>query len=189
MSSQQQPSPARRSGGACARAALRIAACAVAALCAGCGYMVGGAYAPEVSTIHVPTFSSDTYRRGFELQLTEAVQKQIQLRTPYRLARPPEAQTRLEGRIISIDKRVENQNRFDDPRELELAIGIQVRWIDERSGQILGAREFPLDSPTTTLIAQSSFAPETGQSLATATQQAVDQLARQIVGMMETPAW
>src|SRR5215510_4489668 len=87
-------------------AVVRLVACAVLPLCAGCGYMVGGAYAPEVSTVHVPTFGSDTYRRGFELQLTEAVQKQIQLRTPYRLAKPPEAQTRLEGRIISIDKRV-----------------------------------------------------------------------------------
>jgi hypothetical protein len=151
--------------------------------------MVGGAYAPEVTTVHVPTFGSDSYRRGFELQLTEAVQKQIQLRTPYRLAKPPHAQTRLDGRIVSIDKRVENQNRFDDPRELELAMGIEVRWIDERTGQLLGAREIPLDVPMTQLVAQTSFAPETGQSLATATQQAVDQLAQQIVGMMEAPAW
>ena len=137
----------------------------------------------------MPTFGSDSYRRGFELQLTEAVQKQIQLRTPYRLAKPPHAQTRLEGRIVSIDKRVENQNRFDDPRELEFAMGIEVRWIDERTGQLLGASEIPLDVQMTQLVAQTSFAPETGQSLATATQQAVDQLARQIVGMMEAPAW
>lgn len=188
MSSPQWPGLAR-STAAYVRATFWISVCAAGVLCTGCGYLVGGAYAPEVSTVHVPTFASDSYRRGFELQLTEAVQKQIQLRTPYRLAKPPEAQTRLEGRIISIDKRVENQNRFDDPRELELAIGIQVRWIDERSGQVLGAREIPLDQTLSTLLAQSSFAPETGQSLATATQQAVDQLARQIVGMMETPGW
>ena len=68
-------------------------------------------------------------------------------------------------------------------------MGIEVRWIDARSGQLLGAREIPLEPQTSTLVAQSSFAPETGQSLATATQQAVDQLARQIVGMMESPAW
>jgi hypothetical protein len=170
-------------------AAVRLGSCAAIALCTGCGYMVGGAYAPEVTTVHVPTFGSDSYRRGFELQLTEAVQKQIQLRTPYRLAKPPHAQTRLEGRIVSIDKRVENQNRFDDPRELEFAMGIEVRWIDERTGQVLGAREIPFDVQMTQLAAQTSFAPETGQSLATATQQAVDQLARQIVGMMEAPAW
>lgn len=155
----------------------------------GCGYMVGGTHAPEFRTVHVPTFASDSFRRDVELQLTEAVQQQIQLRTPYRLAKPPHADTRLEGRIVSIDKRVENQNRFDDPRELELAIGIEVRWVDARSGQILGAREFPVTAPLAQLISQTSFAPESGQSLATATQQAVDQLARQIVGMMETPAW
>jgi ABC-type uncharacterized transport system auxiliary subunit len=155
----------------------------------GCGYMVGGAHAPEVRTVHVPTFASDSFRRDMELQLTEAVQQQIQLRTPYRLAKAPQADTRLEGRIVSIDKRVENQNRFDDPRQLELAIGIEVRWVDARTGQILGAREFPVAAPLAQLMTQTSFAPESGQSLATATQQAVDQLARQIVGMMESPAW
>ena len=188
MSSQPRQIQARPAE-ASLSALIRLGLCAAALCCAGCGYMVGGAYAPDVSTVHVPTFESDSYRRGFELQLTEAVQKQIQLRTPYRLAKPPHAQTRLEGRILSIDKRVENQNRFDEPRELEFAMGIEVRWIDARTGQLLGAREVPLDAQTTRLVAQSSFAPEAGQSLATANQQAVDRLAQQIVGMMEAPAW
>jgi hypothetical protein len=161
-----------------------IACCLLAA---GCGYMVGNSYAPEISTVHVPTFTSDSFRRGFELQLTEAVQKQIQDRTPYKLAKPPEADTRLVGRIISVDKRVENQNRYDDPRELELAIAVEVRWEDARTGQILSMTEIPVDPQAAHLVSQTSFAPEAGQSLATATQQAVDQLARQIVGMMEAP--
>lgn len=179
--------PARPDRSIAAALAVVLSACAWFA--SGCGYMVGGAYAPEVRTVHVPTFTSDSFRRDMELQLTEAVQQQIQLRTPYRLAKPPHADTRLEGRIVSIDKRVENQNRFDDPRELELAIGIEVRWVDARSGQVIGSREFPVAAPLAQLMVQTSFAPEAGQSLATASQQAVDQLARQIVGMMESPAW
>lgn len=151
----------------------------------GCGYRLGGAYAPEVHTVHVPTFTNDTFRRGVELQLTEAVQKRIQDHTPYRLAQPYEADTRLVGRIIDIRKRVVNQNQYDDPRELEFQLAIEVRWEDARSGQVLATRDIPLDPNAAHLVANPSFAPETGQSLASATQDAVDDLAREIVGMME----
>jgi hypothetical protein len=152
----------------------------------GCGYMVGNARAPEVRTVYVPTFTSDGFRRGFDVQLTEAVQKQVQMRG-YRLAKPPVADTRLVGHIAAVDKRPVNQNRFDDPRELELALAVSVRWEDARTGQLLSTTEFPIDPLGTHAVTQTTFAPETGQSLATASQQATDTLARQIVEMMEIP--
>jgi len=155
---------------------------------AGCaGYMVGGAYAPDIRTVHVPTFTTDSYRRGFELQLTEAVQKRIQQRTPYRLTRGPGADTRLTGRIIEIRKDVLTENRFDDPRELQLSLAVEVCWEDLRSGQVLSQQQVPLEANVAQLVAQADFAPEVGHSLATATQDAVGQLANQIVGMMEAP--
>lgn len=168
------------------RCVLAAVACWLLLSAGGCGYMVGNVRAPEIRTVHVPTFTSDSFRRGFELRLTEAVQEQVQLRG-YRLAKPPYADTRLVGRILSVDKRVENQNRFDDPRELELSLAIEVRWEDARTGQLLSMTEVPLDPQMVHLVSRASFAPEAGQSLATATQEAVDTLARQIVGMMEVP--
>lgn len=164
-----------------------VAICCLTMGVSGCGYVVGSPYGPEVSSVAVPTFTNETYRRGFELQLTEAVQKQIQTRTPYRLARESTADTRLVGRIVSIDKRVNNQNRFDDPRELELAMAVEVRWESLRDGRVLAQRTVSVSPQIAHVIAGTSFAPETGQSLATATQDAVNQLARQIVGLMETP--
>ena len=166
------------------RYAFRTGMCLFGIIFSGCGYVVGSSFGPEVRTVHVPTFTSDSFRRGFETRLTEAVHKQIQL-SPFRLAKPPYADTRLTGRILSIDKRMANQNRHDDPRELELSIAVELTWEDLRSGRILAQREVPLDAPTTQALVNTSFAPEVGQSLATATQDAVDQLARQIVGMME----
>ena len=47
----------------------------------------GGPYDPQVRTVEVPVFESNSYRRGVDLQLTEAVQKQIQLRTPFRVVK------------------------------------------------------------------------------------------------------
>ena len=153
----------------------------------GCGYSVGAPFATGIRTVHVPTFQSTDYRRGYELQLTEAVQKQIQLQTPYRLAKEPGADTRLTGRIVSIDKRVPNVSKNDDPRELELQIGIEVKWEDLRTGQILNQQTVPLAGNAAQLLGTSTFAPEAGQSMATATQETVGILARQIVGLMEVP--
>lgn len=162
----------------------------------GCGYVVGSPYGPEVRTIHVPTFTNDAYRpsytndgfrRGFELQLTEAVQNQIQTRTPFRLVKSDQADTRLTGRVVSVDKSVANQNKYDDPRELELSIGVEVIWEDLRSGAILAQQTVPVDAKIAQAVVNTSFAPESGQSLATATQEAVNQMARQIVSLMEAP--
>jgi hypothetical protein len=166
---------------------LAIAALMGLVLVAGCGYTVGPAFGPEIRSVHVPVFKTDSFRRGFELQLTEAVQKQIQQTTTFRLAKEPGADTRLLGRIVDITKRVENQNRYDDPRELELGIAVEVRWEDCRTGQVIAQQTFPVTSAMAQAITQASFAPEAGQSLATATKDGLDQLSRKIVQLMEAP--
>jgi hypothetical protein len=162
-----------------------VAAVALCALAAGCGYIIGNPFPMNVRTVHVPTFTSESFRRGFELQLTEAVQKQIQMRTPFAIVPADQADTRLVGHIRGVDKRPVNQNRFDDPRELELSLAVEVRWENLRTGELIGQQTMPLTPEVAHLISEASFAPEAGQSLATGTQQAVDDLARQIVGMME----
>src|SRR5262245_41697835 len=106
----------------------------LALLLPGCGYAVGNTRAPEIRTVHVPMFTSDSFRRGYEQQLTEAVQEQVQMRG-FRLAKPPNADSRLIGHIVSVNKRPVNQNRYDDPRELELALAVNVKWEDARTGQ------------------------------------------------------
>ncbi len=72
----------------------------------GCGYTVGNSYQPDVQTVYVPIFENKTFRRGFEYQLTEAVQQRIQSRTPFRLAKGVEADTKLTGTIKQINKSV-----------------------------------------------------------------------------------
>src|SRR5688572_19016591 len=107
-----------------ARFICRIMLCCLPLAASGCGYTVGGDFSPHIQSVHVPTFTSDDFRRGYEQQLTEAVQRQIQMETPYRLTSAQLADTILTGHIVSIQKRVDNQSEFDDPRELELAISI-----------------------------------------------------------------
>jgi len=62
-----------------------------------------------------------------------------------------------------------------------------VTWEDTRTGRILSQQEVPISADVVQLVSQASFAPEVGQSLATATQTATDSLANQIVQLMESP--
>lgn len=165
----------------------RFAVLLLALFATGCGYVVGSPYGSEVRSVYVPMFTSVTFRRGLEFQLTEAVQKQIQMRTPYRLLKEPDADTRLTGKIVSDNKSLLGETGFDDARELQLNLVVEVTWEDLRTGQILAQQRVPLSPDVVTLTSQAEFAPEVGQSRATAERAAVDRLARSIVDMMETP--
>ncbi|MBA3312551.1 MAG: LPS assembly lipoprotein LptE [Planctomycetota bacterium] len=154
----------------------------------GCGYTVGRAFDAPVRTVAVPTFTNESFRRGIEQQLTEAVHREIQNRTPFRLARDEaSADTRLVGRIIQAEKYAMTPTPFGDPRELELHLAVEVRWEDLRTGQVIACQQMPISPDAIALVSQSSFAPETGQSRATGERSAVENMARQIVDLMESP--
>ena len=154
---------------------------------AGCGYTLGTPTVQNVRTVHVPVFKSNSFRRNLDFLLTEAVQREIRTRTPYRLDEAATADTILNGRIVEIRKSPLSETRFDDPRELQLMVGAEVTWIDRRSGQVLQQQTFTLDSALTQNASAVSFAPEVGHSLATAQQEAATRLAARIVDVMEMP--
>lgn len=168
------------------RAFLSCCATATLTALAGCGYMIGGGFDPQVRSVEVPMFETSSLRRGIEVQLTEAVQKQIQLRTPFRVVKC-DADTRLSGRVVDLRKSVLGETRQDDPRELQVNLVVEVVWEDLRSGRILAEQQVPVGPELLSLRSQAEFAPEVGQSLATAMQQSINQLARQVVNLMETP--
>lgn len=162
-------------------------ACVLLALFAsGCGYMVGGAFDYQVHSVAVPVFKSETNRRGLEYLLTEAVQKEIQTRSHFRLVRADTADTVLHGRILDSRKDVLGITAFDDPRELQNSLVVEIRWEDRRNGRV-HIHHMPIRDLQRHLSSQSAFAPEIGQSQATATDTAVRELAAKIVDMMETP--
>jgi hypothetical protein len=158
------------------------------AFIAGCGYHVGAPFSPEIRSVHVPIFKSNSSRRFLEYQLTESVQKQIQQRTHMRLVNEEDADTRLTGRIIDLRKAALGQTENSDARELQVNLQVEVTWEDLRTGEILKQQRVPLPPEMLQLAAQAEYAPEVGQSLATGDQTVIDRLARNIVDMMET-AW
>lgn len=164
----------------------RLSTLALAPFATGCGYNLGAPYNPEIRTVYVPIFQSKVRRRGYEYQLTEAVQTKIKSRTPFRLAKEEDADTRLLGKITSAEKRVLGLSSGSDARELQMDIVVEVTWEDLRSGEIMQSTAVPAPE-IVKLQAQGDFAPEVGQSLATADREAIERLATRIVEMMEMP--
>lgn len=156
-------------------------------LMGGCGYRMGHGFEPEIQSVYVPIFKSQSDRRGLEFQLTEAVQKEIQMRTPFRIVDEPAADTQLIGKIVNTRKRVAGETKDDDPRELQMTLTVEVRWENLKTGEILAQKRVPINQSEIQLIQRSEFAPEVGQSLATSYQQLVERMARDIVDLMESP--
>jgi Lipopolysaccharide-assembly len=154
----------------------------------GCGYAVGNAFQAPVETVSVSIVGSESFRRGLEFQLTDAIHREIQLRWPsLRIVHDGQADTRLVGRIIQAEKYPLTPTQFDDPRELEFQLAVDVRWEDLRTGEVVACQCIPISPDAIGLVSTATFAPETGQSRATAERKAVEITARQIVDLMETP--
>src|SRR3954449_13595352 len=86
------------------RFALRSAAILLLVVSSGCiGYQVGtgSLYAPDVATVYVPMIESDSYRRDLGERLTEAVCKEIELKTPYKVIATPNADSVLSIRLLT----------------------------------------------------------------------------------------
>lgn len=157
----------------------------------GCaGYRVGNdsLFRPDIETVYVPIFQSDSLRPGLGERLTEAVVKEIELRTPYKVVGSLDrADSILQGRIVSETKRTVVEDPYDDPREVATRMQVEVQWVDYRGQALTPAETIPLPQALSTVVAETTFVPEVGQSLATSQQETIQRLASQIVGMMETP--
>jgi hypothetical protein len=154
----------------------------------GCAsYRVGhqSLYRPDIHTVHVPVFESESLRRNLGERLTEAVIKQIESRTPYKVVATPDADSVLSGRITHETKRVVAENRNDDARDVETEFRVEVQWISRRGEVLMQHAAVPVGPLNLDIAANAQFIPEAGQSLATAQQEAIEQLAREIVGQME----
>ena len=157
--------------------------------CIGFGYQVGSQslFGQDVRTVYVPMVEADPTRRHLAERLTEAICKEIEARTPYKVVGRPSADSILECRIVQKRETVSLTNSSNDPRQKTGTLALQVQWRDRRS-QELRQVDVPIwDERTARITASDSMVAEFGHSLLTSEQNQIDQIARQIVGMMESP--
>jgi hypothetical protein len=155
--------------------------------CAGYQVGAGSLYAPDVATVYVPMIDSDSYRRDLGERLTEAVVKEIELKTPYKVVGTPDADSILSARLTADTRRTLAENAFDDPRVSEIELRAEVTWLNRRRMPIAPPQSVAIP-PELVLINQTApLIPEAGQSVASQQQQAIERLAQQIVSTMEAP--
>jgi hypothetical protein len=155
---------------------------ALAVAITGCaGYKMGNGtlYRTDLKTVHVPVFQTNSLRPDLAEWLTEAVIKEIEWRTPYKVVNSPLADSILTGRILWDSKRVVSEDANDQPRNLIFSQSVHITWIDNR-GQILMQNAIKLGS---------NFVPEGGQSITSAEQSVIRHTAAQIVSQMEVNNW
>jgi hypothetical protein len=148
----------------------------------GCGYSIRAPFDKSVKTVFVPVFKTQTFRREVNLNLTEMIQKEIMYRTPYKVVGSPEgADTILEGTINFADKNIVVESPFNLPRELNATVNLRVKWTHNPPTTEEANR------PPTVIAETVNFVPEVGETTLTAFYRVNQQLAAQIVDMMEQP--
>jgi hypothetical protein len=156
--------------------------------CAGYRYGTQSLYPSHIQTVYVKMFHSTSFRRDLGERLTEAVMKEIELKTPFKVVNTPDADSMLTGEVASDTKRVVTMSQTGEPRQTELGIQVKVTWVD-RTGQALrNGVHVPLDEAVAVVDTTSRITPEVGHSMATGQQEAIQRAAEQIVAMMEA-AW
>ena len=176
--------PKTRVAPAYRRCDFRVLGCTLIALvlagATGCGYSSDGLYRRNIRTVYVEMFQSKEFRRGIEFQLTEAVRKQIDRKTPYKNAPKEKADTILSGEILEWREGTLGHDPVTAlPRETAGSLVIRYRWQDMRTGRLL------VDQPRTATTIE--YVRPVGETVYNARDDAVNRMARKIVDSMESP--
>lgn len=165
-----------------------VALAGVALLCACTPYRFGtqSLYAPDITTVYVPVFSSNSFRPDLGERLTEEVIHEIHKRTPYKVVNNPNADSVLSGQLVRDVKRITIESATDEAREYEIDFVVRVSWVD-RNNAVLQQGNVPIPSASVQLLQSVPVRPEIGQATVVGQQQAIQGLAQQIVSMMEQP--
>lgn len=168
-----------------ARLALGLAM--ILATLAGCatdptaGYSTQSAFRDDVTSVSVRMFENATFQRDLEFELTDAVIKELQSRTPYRIDSSARADTVLLGRITEARLRQLSKSRVSGlSEEVVISVTIDFEWKDLRTDTTLVERR--------AFSGQGLFVPSNPEreSLELGRYAAVQQLARDIVFEMRS---
>ncbi len=162
------------------RIAVRTLALGLACLIlTACGYSNQGLYPSAYRSVAVPIWENRTFHRGMEDDLTEALIKQLEQRTPYKRVASGAADTSLTGSIINVDqKQLSRTSTGSIPQELELIVTVDFEWRDLRTGEVIKARR------GFTAAGRYRPARPVGEPIDYARREAVNELAEQIVSTL-----
>lgn len=157
-----------------------ITVCLVICGCAGTSSYSNESLFPEdISSVYVEMFDNQSFRRGVEYELTDALAKRIEAQTPYKvISSRNRADTVMSGQITSIGEAVLASER-ETGRALEKEVQLQaiVNWKNLKTGELL------IDNKS--IGASASYSVWQNQGFDYASTLAANNLAQGIVELME----
>ena len=153
------------------------------ALC-GCaelnGYSNESLFPQKVDSICLEMFDNQTFRRGAEYELSDALSKRIEVETPYKIVSSRDrADTVISGRIVSIGElALSTERETGRVLEKEVEMCAIVNWKNLKTGELLIDNE--------SVSASASYSEYQKQNFKYASTLAANNLARKIVEQMET---
>jgi Lipopolysaccharide-assembly len=158
----------------------------IGALCAGlcgcsgiAGYSNEPLFPKDVHTVCLKMFDNQSFRRGVEYDLSDALAKRIEVDTPYKIVSSSNlADTTISGQITDIGELALSTDRdTGSVLEKEVELRAVVTWKNLKTGELLIDRQ--------PVSASASYSEFQQQDFKYASALAANNLARKIVELME----
>ena len=132
-----------------------------------------------MQTVAVPIFENRSFERELEFELTEALIKEIELRTPYKVTRGGRADTMLSGSILSVERRTLTRSTATGlDAESQVQMIVSFEWKDLRTGEILRSRK------SVQAEGRHVVTRPVGEPVEVARHEAVARISRRLVSLM-----
>ncbi|MSR69537.1 MAG: hypothetical protein EXS17_04245 [Phycisphaerales bacterium] len=104
-------------------------------------YTSGGLYSMKYRTVALPIFKNSSQDRAVPLQLANALVKEVESSTPYKVTSEGRADTVLRGTITRVDLQNLSQSLATGlTEEMAFKVTVDFEWIDMRTGKPIVAR-------------------------------------------------
>ena len=143
------------------------------------GYSNQSLFPQDIDTVYLEMFDNQTFRRGAEYELTDALSKRIEVDTPYKIVTSRDrADTIMSGQIVSIgESALSTERQTGLVLEKEVLLTARINWKNLKTGDLL------IDNLS--LSATASYSEYQQQDIKYASNLAANNLARKIVELME----
>lgn len=129
------------------RAIAGLMIAAIACCACGCasdptqGYSAASIYPTGIRTVAIPIFKSDSYTRDIEFMVTDALIKEVEARTPYKVVPSSRADTIILGHVREVELDQLSKSRLTGlSEEVIVSVTIDFLWKDQRTGKPLVER-------------------------------------------------
>ena len=143
------------------------------------GYSNESLFPQNIESVRLEMFDNQTFRRGVEWELSDALAKRIEVDTPYKIVTSADrADTVMSGQIVSISQLALSTDRdLGAVLESEVQLRAVVQWKNLKTGELM------IDHRP--VIASASYSTLQMQDFKYASTVAANNLARKIVELME----